>query len=249
MMDKNNRSTLGKKELNIGSVGLVPFQGIGTRLRRSRSKDHSTDQDNLSNDLEISNLKHLQQSHHQHPQQQQFILGHNNGYDGLNLYSPSSGTLERTKRFYGNTQPKIPMFDHQHHNSSFINSSIQQQQLYVQQLDQRLNTKNGSSSALYEDSQLLSHQYEEPQYLIDVNYRARQQQQQQQKDLYGKFGAFNHQQQVLPLLTNNSIKNHRNYTTTATTSTIIPPSKLFAQTLSSSSTSCKFYLFLFFGMI
>ncbi|OTF83014.1 hypothetical protein BLA29_011501, partial [Euroglyphus maynei] len=185
MMDKNNRSTLGKKD-GGGGVGLVPFQGIGTRLRRSRSKDHSTDQDNLSNDFEISNLKRLQYPHHQ----QQFMLGHNNGYDGLNIYSSSGGgggTLERTtKRFYGtnNTSPIISMFDNQQHhphNSSFI----QQQQL----LDQRLMMKNGSSSsALYEESRLLSHQYEEPQYLIDVNYRTRQQQQQQQqRDLYGKF--------------------------------------------------------------
>lgn len=219
-MDKNSRSTLGKKDLGNGGNGgqmMVPFQGIGTRLRRSRSKDQSTD--NLSsNNLEIANLKRLQLQ-----QQQQFILSNhqNNGYNdgGLtNLYS-SSGTLERLKYYYGNAQqPTSTAFDH--HNSSFINSSIPHQQQFDQRLAMKNGNSGGSSLALYDESRLLSqqHQYEEPQYLIDANYRTRQ-----QKDLYGKFNN-------CPSKLNDL--NHRNLT-------IIPPSKLFAKTLSTSS-SCKF---------
>lgn len=58
---------------------LVPFPGMGTRLRRSRSREHSAERDNLSTDLEIS---HLRQSR------------------GTGAHLLQGGTLERPKRLF-----------------------------------------------------------------------------------------------------------------------------------------------------
>lgn len=133
-MDSNKSNRIGGR-FNDQS-GPVPFQGIGTRLRRSLSKDHSNELDNLSTaTLEVENLR---------------ASSRNNAFDqhgGLGYLK--GGTLERPKRLYG--------FSNVSNNGPFIN---QQSSLY----DTR-GTKNVPLS-LYDESRLLAHQYEEPQLLL-----------------------------------------------------------------------------------
>lgn len=84
-MEANHKSD--KLKRLEGHPVAVPFQGIGTRLRRSLSKDHSNEFDNLSSmaPIEIANLRH-------------HSISRNNAYDYSFGYPTKSGTLERPKR-------------------------------------------------------------------------------------------------------------------------------------------------------
>lgn len=243
-MDKSNRSL----NTNKNSPALVPFQGIGTRLRRSRSKDHSSEKDNLAiagGEFEIANLKRL---NHHHNQSQ---TSHYNGFNESinNFYS--AGTLERPKRFFTanhhqnqiNTQfYHYPSSTNNH--SSFVGHSTAVGGNVGTELTRNNGRNNGASSslALYEESRILSHQYEEPQYLIDNNYRTLTNN--NRLDSFGKtFGSFQNKRtnELLDygsLLNNNNNNNNNNGNNSINqTTTIIPPSKLFAKTLS----TCKYY--------
>lgn len=109
-METNHKSggRHGSGKLKDGPPGPVPFQGIGTRLRRSRSKDHSNEFDNLSTTtapIEIANLR-------------QHSVSRDNAYhDHPFGYLAKGGTLERPKRLYSFT-------------NAIESSAFMQQQLY-----------------------------------------------------------------------------------------------------------------------
>lgn len=198
---KSGRFKNGGKD--SGPLGPIPFPGIGTRLRRSRSKDHSGEFDGLTSDLEISQLKR------------------HNGYEP-SFYT--GGTLERPKRLYtGGGHHEI---------STFI-----QQPSPVYGLRSAKHLGASATTLLYEESRI-AHQYEEPQFLFAEHlnnkevpfdfYRARK------ESLPSKFRGrfepdlvqpYHNSYVVLDKATNASRPN----------TTVIPPSKLFAKTL----TPCK----------
>lgn len=126
----------------LKDCGPVPFQGIGTRLRRSRSKDHSSELDNLSTAtaLEIANLRQTVRTN---------AYDHGTGFG----YLTKGGTLERPKRLYGFSNVGSDA------NSTFIQ---QPPPLYGARCAKNLPPIN-----LYEDSRLLGHQYEEPHLILD----------------------------------------------------------------------------------
>lgn len=154
------------KTTDSSPLGPVPFQGIGTRLRRSRSKDHSNEFDNLATShhhsangpgvaMEIASLRNsLAQQ-----QQQHHLLSRNNNPSAYehsssfgannNNYSKGTGTLERPKRLMyssNNTNSNFPTLE----SSTFIS-----QPLY------------GTNRNIYEETKLLGHQYEEPHLVMD----------------------------------------------------------------------------------
>lgn len=133
---KSGRSLNGN-----GPPGPVPFPGIGTRLRRSRSKDQSGDQFDSISAAEMETMGGLKQRHNGFPQY-------------------SSGTLERPKRLFTGYGHRSEIGS-----STFINQvPPPPQPLYGLQRS----AKNGSTT-LYDDNRQspTPHQYEEPQYLLD----------------------------------------------------------------------------------
>lgn len=234
-MDKNNRSLNSNKN----SPALVPFQGIGTRLRRSRSKDHSSEKDNLAiagGEFEIANLKRLNHHHNQSHQS-----SHYNGFNESMNNFYSAGTLERPKRFFTannhhqnqiNTQFYHYPSSTSNHSSFVGHNAVAGGGSVGMELTRNNGRNNGSASslALYEESRLLSHQYEEPQYLIDNNYRT--------LTNNNRLDSFQNKR-TNELLDYGSLLNNNNNGNNSInqTTTIIPPSKLFAKTLS----TCKYY--------
>ena len=157
-----SRKQLGQKS-SESPLGPVPFQGIGTRLRRSRSKDHSNELDNLSTShlfhphqpangppgMEIANLTRTQHSSSRTNVASSYDQHSNNSFGLPNFTSKGTGTLERPKRLmtaYGNGGGGFPSSE----SSTFI-----QQPLY------------GGTRNIYEETRLLGHQYEEPHLVMD----------------------------------------------------------------------------------
>ena len=143
-MDSSKSGRIGGvKAKDAPAPTIVPFQGIGTRLRRSRSRDHSNELDNFSSYLEIGHLKQNNRG---------------NFYDG-HVFT-QGGTLERPKRLYSLAGTSfVP--------DSNLNTFMQPQQQQIPSLYGVSRSAKGNPHSLYEESRLLTHQYEEPHLILD----------------------------------------------------------------------------------
>lgn len=247
---------------------LVPFQGINTRLRRSRSKDHSNDYGHFqlpstlsTSGCDVMNLKrfvNIKQSNNRSPSSSSKFPNQINDYESSLLSDKNgeffSNTLDRSRQ----RSQHHPLHHHQNGNAFESDHSRSIMQKYFnlnQSIDMKIRGHSSSSksthqylsqndssdqdhyyhtmerseiapsrhlgsstSDLYEESRLMQHQYEEPQYLIN--------------------SSFNHRNESI-LTSRSQSSNHHHHQQyqdqVGPTTTIITPSKLFAKTLS----SCK----------
>ena len=130
--------------------GSVQFQGIGTRLRRSRSKDHSSEFDNLSSTVDALEIANLRQTRNIYEHGLPSYMNNNNNNN-------RGGTLERPKRLYNFS------------NVSESSTVFMQQPSTPYGSSRSSCTKDGmvTINNYYDDAQLLGHQYEEPHHIMD----------------------------------------------------------------------------------